>query len=242
MLQATCERLERRIVELSAVEASLHAELAAAQDAATGRESLQLRVQSLEEGQQVRQHNMEGQHLTKQVQDHMVAVEEVSRLRQLVAELDARCATQQQELLTAIQHAARLEARAADVDRELQTARATAQVCLWRLCCGKTAVLCFLLLYPACANQAAELRVVKAEQAVGQEVVRRLAAVADDPSHWPATARAAVADAQRGADELRVALEAARAACDAATADRDATLAQQVRLQWDRPYRHCCHR
>ena len=54
MLQATCERLERRVVELSAAEGSLHAELAAARDAAAGREALQLRVQSLEEGQRVR--------------------------------------------------------------------------------------------------------------------------------------------------------------------------------------------
>lgn len=53
MLQATCERLERRVVELSAAEGSLHAELAAAKDAAAGREALQLRVQSLEEGQRV---------------------------------------------------------------------------------------------------------------------------------------------------------------------------------------------
>lgn len=68
----------------------------------------------------------------------------------------------------------------------------------------------------------------KAEQAVNQEVVRRLAAVADDPLHWPSTARAAVTKLERDATELRATLATAKAAKQAAIDDCEALQAQQV--------------
>ncbi len=55
--------------------------------------------------------------------------EALEQHKSLVAELDARCAEQQQELVAAVQHAARLESRAISVEQDLQRSKTALQVC-----------------------------------------------------------------------------------------------------------------
>lgn len=77
-------------------------------------------------------------------------------------------------------------------------------------------------------HQTAELRVLKAEQSVSQEVAKRLAAANDDPAQWPVGARAALQDAERSVEELRASLDVLVKERDTALDARDAAREQQV--------------
>jgi capsule polysaccharide export protein KpsE/RkpR len=72
------------------------------------------------------------------LQEHNIVCEQLEQSRELVGELDAKCAVQELELLSAVQHAARVEARLTKMDMDLEKYKTQAQVqhpTEWR-CCG----------------------------------------------------------------------------------------------------------
>lgn len=80
-----------------------------------------------------------GTHVSSQ--DHAMVSDALKQHKSLLAELDARCAEQQQELVAAVQHAARLESRAIAVDQELERCKTALQVgvgvvSMWCISCA----------------------------------------------------------------------------------------------------------
>lgn len=143
--------------------------------------------------------------LEERLKDAHLLREQLSAARSLVAELEAKRSGQEDELVTTAQLATRLEGRLARAQAELEQHKTQAQ--------------------------AAELRALKAEQGVADEVVRRLAAAGRDRGQWPAPAVQALEAAEQQASELRAQVDALQRDVVAAGKAREHETQQKALLQ-----------